>query len=302
MKPLKSMFTRKPLLLFLAGLFFILSSCGGGDDGDPAAPETDPELNSLPEDTGGTHTPFVLGSTEADLGYYVYLPGGYDGEGKNKSYPLLVFLHGQTERGDGTPTPSVLNKVLANGVPKLIKNGQWDPTYPMIVVSPQYHGTTGNPNNWGAGSPAPLKNFIKYMIDHYRVNISRIYLTGMSHGGNGVYDYITMEPEATNYVAAAVPVAAYGAGSGFNKSKNLPIWAFVGEKDVTNCATTTTFVTKFNEQVPAPKYQAKLTIFPDATHDVWTRTYSSSGIGTADTDHDAFNESIYDWMFRYKRE
>lgn len=300
------MFTRKPLeLLFLAGLFFILSSCGGGDD-DPAAPEEDSELTSLPEDTGGTHTPFLLGSTDADYGYYLYLPGGYDDAGKNKSYPLLVFLHGQTERGDGTSSPTVLNKVLANGVPKLIKNDQWDPTYPMIVVSPQYHvidpDHPGNANNWGAGSATPLKNFIKYMIDHYRINISRIYLTGMSHGGNGVYDYITMEPEATNYIAAAVPVAAYGAGSGFNKSKNLPIWAFVGENDGVNATTTTSFVTKFNDQVPAPKYPAKLTIFPDAPHDVWTRTYSSSGIGTADPGHDAFNESIYDWMFKYKRE
>lgn len=295
------MFTRKPLeLLFLAGLFFILSSCGGDDD--PAAPEEDSELTSLPEDTGGTHTPFVLGSTDADLGYYVYLPGGYDGNGNNKSYPLLVFLHGQSERGDGTGSLTVLNKVLANGVPKLIKNDQWDPTYPMIVVSPQYHVIIDpdNPNNWGAGSPTPLKNFIKYMIDHYRINTSRIYLTGMSHGGNGVYDYITMESEATNYIAAAVPVAAYGAGTGFNKSKDLPIWAFVGELDATNLTTTTSFITKFNEQVPAPKYQAKLSVFPDKGHDVWTITYSSSGMGTAEGD--AFNESIYDWMFKYKRE
>jgi predicted peptidase len=296
------MFTsRKPLeLLVLAGLLFILSSCGGGDD-EPAAVEKDPSLNALPEDTGGTHTPFVLGSTDAALGYYVYLPGEYEGAGKGQSYPLLIFLHGKTERGDGTSTPSVLNKVLNNGIPKLIKDGKWDPAYPMIVVSPQFHGTVGNANNWGGGDPSHLKNFIKYMVDHYRVNTTRIYLTGMSHGGNGVYDYISSEPDATSYLAAAVPVAAYGAGKGYDKSKHTPIWAFVGDQDATNYATTKTFITTFNAQVPAPQYKAKLTLFNQAGHDVWTRTYSGAGIGTASEQFDAFDESVYDWMFKYKR-
>ncbi|HYG17983.1 MAG TPA: PHB depolymerase family esterase, partial [Ohtaekwangia sp.] len=245
------LFTRKPLgWLVLAGLLSTLSSCGEGDD--PGIAESDTDLNALPDDTGGKHIAHVLGSTDADFGYYVYLPSGYDG--KPHAYPLLIFLHGKDERGDGTNTPSVLNKVLNNGVPKLIKNKQWDPAYPMIVVSPQFHGTEGSPNNWGGGDAAHLKRFIKYMIDHYRVNTSRIYLTGMSHGGNGVYDYISQESDASSYIAAAVPVAAYGANKGFDKSKHTPIWAFVGAKDVTNCNTTKTFVAKFNQQVPSPVF------------------------------------------------
>jgi predicted peptidase len=289
---------RKSIIVLMVAGTYLLSSCGGGSD-DPTPADQDTELTSLPEDTGGEHVAQVLGSTNAEFGYYVYLPGGYDGG--TASYPLLVFLHGKSERGDGTNSITVLNKVLAHGPPKLIKNGTWDPTYPMIVISPQFHGDEGNENNWGGGITSNLKDFIAFAIEKYRVNTKRIYLTGLSHGGNGVYDYISKEDDSNDFIAAAVPIAAYGAGSGFSKAKNTPIWAFVGENDGANTTSTLNYIAKFNEQSPSPKHLAKLTVFPDATHDVWTRTYSGSGIGTADPAYDEFDISIYDWMLQFKR-
>jgi predicted peptidase len=282
----------------VAGLS-ILSGCGGGDDGgDPNKPaDPDTELTSLPADTGGEHIAQVLGSTDAEFGYYVYLPGGYDGG--TASYPLLVFLHGKSERGDGTNSLTVLNKVLVNGPPKLIKGGKWDPTYPMIVISPQFHGADGN--NWGNGDPAYLKKFIEFTKAKYRVNEKRIYLTGLSHGGNGVWDYISKLSDDSNYITAAVPIASWGAGSGFSKCKNTPIWTFVGSEDNSNENATLNFVTKFNDQAPAPLHKALLTIYPGSGHDVWTKTYDGTGMGTEDDAYDPFDMSVYDWMLQYKR-
>jgi len=293
---------RKICFAFLCvSMLVLVNGCSddeGGDDGDGGG-STD--LNDLPEDTGGTHTPYVVGSTSAKFGYYVYLPGGYNDV--TAKYPLLIFLHGKGERGTGSNELSILNKVLSHGPPKLIKNGQWDPAHPMIVVSPQFHddGTGGNENNWGAGKVENLKNFILYLKDTYRINEKRIYLTGLSHGGNGVFDYICLQDESLTMLAAAAPVAAYAPKKNFERCDTTPIWVFVGDKDEPNFTQCKLFYNGYNAQSPAPKYQARMTVFNDAGHDVWTRTYSGSAIGTGDPTYNEFDMSLTDWMFQYER-
>ncbi len=280
-------------------LIVLLGLMVGCKDESPSSSGVNDALGSLPEDTGGVHLANVLGSTNAAFGYYIYLPGGYDEA--NSNYPVMIFLHGKSERGDGSNNPEILDRVLRNGPPKMIERDEWSPKYPMIVISPQYHGTTGNANNWGAGDANNLKKFIEYVIDKYRINKNRIYLTGMSHGGNGVYDYLTNVADSASYIAAAAPVAAYGAGKGFENSVNTPIWVFVGDGDVTNMNTSKNFVTKYNEQNPAPVHQAKISIFNGVGHNVWDRTYSGQGLGTADANFNPFDQSLYDWMFQFER-
>ncbi len=256
-------------------------------------------INGFPIDIGGSHTPYVVGSTAAQYGFYLYRPYGYSLN--TLKYPLLIFLHGKGERGDGTNSLSILNRVLNTGIPRMIKDGQWKPTNPMLVVSPQFFGTIGNKNNWGGGDPIHLKTFIEYMIRHFRVDPRRIYLTGLSHGGNGVYDYLTKQDDATSYIAAAAPVAAYGAQSGFLRCNETPVWSFVGESDVTNFNTTKSFTSKYNTQIPAPRYKAKISTFINAGHDVWSRTYSGSGIGTANPIYNPFNQALFSWMYSFQR-
>ncbi len=287
----------KTKFLFLFALLSsLIFSC---KDDIPTIDTLSDTLTSLPVDTGGKHTAQLLGSTDAAFGYYIYLPGGY--EEVNANYPMMIFLHGKSERGDGTSDPEVLEKVLRNGPPKMIEKGEWSTKYPMIVVSPQYHGNTGNANNWGAGEASNLKRFIEYLIDNYRINKKRIYLTGMSHGGNGVYDYLTNVGDSLSYIAAAAPVAAYGANKGFVNSVNTPIWIFVGDQDVTNMNTSLTFRNKYNDQSPSPVHQAKITIFNQAGHNVWDRTYSRMGTVLTDSNYDPFDQSLYDWMFQFER-
>ncbi|GAA5038642.1 hypothetical protein GCM10011506_36710 [Marivirga lumbricoides] len=288
-------------LKFLVPALFlsILLSCSDDETNEPSVSSVDDSLASLPEDTGGVHIAKVLGSTSAAFGYYIYLPGGYNESKAN--YPVMVFLHGKSERGDGTDNPEILDKVLRNGPPKMIEKGEWSTTYPMIVVSPQYHGTTGNANNWGAGDADNLKEFIEHLLSSYRINKRRIYLTGLSHGGNGVYDYLTNVEDSVNYIAAAAPVAAYGAKKGVEKSRNTPVWVFVGDKDGANVSTSKEFVRLYNEQQPVPVHRAKISVYNNVGHDVWTRTYNGEGMGTVDSKYDPFDMSLYDWMFQFER-
>jgi len=57
--------------------------------------------------------------TPGGMGYLEFLPAGYSSS--TQLYPCIFFLHGSGERGDGSPTE--LNKILAQGTPKFIKNG-----------------------------------------------------------------------------------------------------------------------------------------------------------------------------------
>lgn len=222
---------------------------------------------------------------------------------------MIVFLHGKGERGNGT---TELTRVLNQGIPNLIKNNKWKdkPRYPAIVVSPQYHRTdgVGNENNWGEGNTADLKAFIEHVVSTYRINGKRIYLTGLSHGGNGVYDYLIKENDATNHVAAAVPIAAWGPHKYLSTCRNTPIWVFCGGTDGSipkkygNAWTSLNFVLKYNLQIPAPLYRAKFTLYPGVGHNSWARTYDLTGMVTGtDPLYDPYSISLYDWMFQYKR-
>ena len=69
----------------------------------------------------------------APLGYVEYLPPGY---GDGIARPLLVFLHGGGESGNGSEAS--LNAVFKLGIPKLIQNDEWPEDRPFVVLMPQY--------------------------------------------------------------------------------------------------------------------------------------------------------------------
>ena len=58
------------------------------------------------------------------FGFYRALPARYDST--SKKYPLLIFLHGSGEMGNGTTD---LPLVLRNSVPKLINNKKFPPSF-----------------------------------------------------------------------------------------------------------------------------------------------------------------------------
>ena len=166
------------------------------------------DLKSLPADNGGTHLAHILGETEAPYGFYIYLPGGYDQS--TVEYPLLVFLHGDGEQGNSSEDPEVIELVLIHGPPYLIHNGRWNPTYPMIVASPQCHY-----DKWQADG---IEEFIRYIAKNYRVNQRRIYMTGLSGGGDGIYRYLA-EMGDRSLVAAAVPICGEGTEDQAKKAR-----------------------------------------------------------------------------------
>lgn len=190
--------------------------------------------------------------------YLLYLPKDYSEN--NESYPLVLFLHGAGERGND------LEKVKVHGLPRLINEGK---EFPFIVVSPQC------PEDmfWSTDVLSALLDEIEA---NYRVDKNRIYVTGLSMGGNGTWSLALAEP---NRFAAIAPVCGWSVPSVACTIKHLPIWVFHGAKDdVVPISASEIMV----ERLKSCDGNVKFTVYPEANHDSWTETYN--------------NEELYKWF------
>ncbi len=152
-------------------------------------------VNAAPDGVGVTRLR-PLGSTAAPFGYVEYLPAGYSAAGPH--VPLLVVLHGALEVGNGTTD---LNKVRVNGPNRQIdSNGM---QIPMVILTPQT-----SQGSWGeeVGNVTRIDQLITYALQNYAVDPKRIYLTGLSLGGGGVWAYAKAYPLR---LAAAVPICGF---------------------------------------------------------------------------------------------
>lgn len=225
-------------------------------------------------------------------GFYEYLPQGYSA---GSSFPLLLYIHGIGECGDGSPAQ--LYKVLDASAPMLINQGifpatftNWTGTYSFIVLSPQFIG-------WP--SPTDIDQVLDYAVSNYKVDINRIYVTGLSMGGGVTWDYASNNMTYANRVAAIVPVCG-ASGPWIDKTNimaaaNLPVWATHNDSDyVVPSSYTIGYVDGMNSTVPSPPNPlARKTLFHSFSHDAWSQTY--------DLNYTENGMNVYEWMLQYKR-
>jgi predicted peptidase len=144
--------------------------------------------------------------------YLLYLPQDY--ENQSDKFPLIIYLHGGSMRGDN------LEKLKTYGLPKLIENGN---QYYFIIVSPQCpENTYWSRINW-------FDSLYQEMNSKYRIDISRIYVTGISLGGFGAWHAAMDNPDK---VAAIIPLCG-GCNDSLEicKINQIPIWTFHGTAD-----------------------------------------------------------------------
>jgi predicted esterase len=208
--------------------------------------------------------------TSSGTGYLEYLPQEYKNNGNR--YPLLISLHGIGEKGTSSTDPAKIRAsvptVAKVGVAKLIKNGAH---FPFIVISPQLK------SSFKAWPGHYVMDVINYVKKNLRVDESRIYLTGLSLGGFGVWTTLGAYPKV---FAAAVPVCS--GGTALTKAcaiaaEKVPIWAFHGSKDgVVSYNVTLRMVNAVNNCNPKPNPMAKTTIFPGLGHSIWDKVYKET--------------------------
>lgn len=241
-----------------------------------------------------THTPHYNEVITSNCkGFYEYLPQGYNPSASTK-YPLLIFLHGMGETGDGSA--SELPQLLNTGLPRLINRGEFpnsflvgSQTFSFIVISPQFV-------DWPMVTD--VKAVLDYAIAHYPINPNRIYITGLSMGGGATWEFVGSSIENARRIAAIVPIAGASWPDNTRANNiaagNVAVWATHNDQDPTVPAQySIDYVNNINNAAQPPMIPARLTIFNSSSHDAWTRTYNP------DFEENGLN--IYQWMLQYQR-
>ena len=197
-----------------------------------------------------------------EMDYLVHTPTSYQTD--TLQYPLVIFLHGVGERGDS------LNLVKKNGPPMLADTAN----FPFILVSPQC------PNNQYWETPT-LNRLLDQLLQNYRINPNRVYLTGLSMGGYGTWAWAQDSPKR---FAAIAPVCGGTNTKNAWRIRHIPTRIFHGAKD--NVVPAQLSIDMHNALQQAGS-TSELTIYPNATHNSWTETYS--------------NPELYEWMLAQKR-
>ena len=199
--------------------------------------------------------------------YLLFLPESY-AQSTNQKFPLILFLHGAGERGRD------LDSVKRHGIPKIVET---NPDFPFIAVSPQCPE-----DSWWTSELHTINGLIEEVVEKYQVDTSRIYLTGLSMGGFGTWSLASMYPER---FAAIAPVCGGGEVRQILRSLvEMPIWTFHGQKDdVIPFSRSEEIVTALKKHGSSIKF----TIYPEAGHDSWTKTYD--------------NPELYKWFLKHSR-
>ena len=265
----------------------------------------------------GELLPIEINAQGNNYGYWEYLPPQYDEE---EELPLLVFLTGIGEIGNGLDDgpcswpaaapdfdggeglcnnmrhgpQTLIFRAVELGMPWL-----WDPEErPFVVIAPQ------NPLVQSPYDVDELLEFFDYLEGQYAIDERRLYLTGMSQGGRSVLFHANADPN--RFAAAAVMPA--GAGMEIIDAAcshgQQAFWAFHGEDDggAFLPQSMINYVNAYNA-CPEPHPAARLTMYLDAGHNVWTQTIQPDlGMDDpVDAAWDPYDVDVYTWLLQYDK-
>jgi predicted peptidase len=208
--------------------------------------------------------------------YQVYVPADY--ASSTQRWPVILFLHGAGERG----TDGLLHTHV--GLPPAIRRSA--SKYPALVVMPQ----SPTDSTW-LGLPADAAMMaLDQTLAEFRGDGDRVYLTGLSMGGNGTWNLAYRFPER---FAAIAPICGFISGLGrtppWNRSivadsgdafaaiarrgARIPTWIFHGEADpVVPVAESR----KAYDALRAAGAPVRYTEILGGGHDVWDDVYASA--------------------------
>jgi predicted peptidase len=185
----------------------------------------------------------------------IYKPANFS---TTKKYPLVLFFHGMGEAGTD------VTKMYRTGLPKVLKDG-YKPSFDFIMVAPQHNSYSVDPRH--------LRQIMdECLIRFPNIDLTRVYLTGLSAGGNTIWcSSLNVDKELPKLFAAQVVMS--GAAQGVNKDNfpwwkesKTPLWAVVGGNDPSYKGQSQFMVDEVNKQVPG---LAAITIRPGIGHTGW---------------------------------
>jgi predicted peptidase len=205
-------------------------------------------------------------STTETLEYYLYFPPEYDKMAEAK-FPLLLFLHGGGESGGD------LDLIRENGPPKLLAEGK---EFPFLILAPQ------NPHKKQWWNVRAVLKLLERITSEYRIDPDRLYLTGLSRGGNACWEIATQFPDTFAAMAVVCAMSPVPYAHWINKS--MPIWVFHGTEDpVIPFSESQEMVLKLKEM----GYDVRFTAYEGIGHNSWEKAY--------------LEEGLYEWFLKYSK-
>ncbi len=218
--------------------------------------------------------------------YQVFVPAAYT---PSRRWPVILFLHGAGERGvDGLLQTQV-------GLGAAIR--QNPARFPAIIVFPQ-----APPESiWTGVTGQVAIGALDRTTQEFRTDPRRVYLTGMSMGGNGAWYLAYHHPSR---FAALIPVCGwvthFGKWAGFEpivpadsgsplealarQLRHLPTWIIHGEVDPVVPVEQSRRAATALKAAGAPVQYLEL---PGTTHDAWDAAYGSP--------------MLFSWLFSQRR-
>jgi predicted esterase len=201
-------------------------------------------------------------------GYLVYLPEGYT-DNPTKTWPLIFFLHGSGDRGENV-------YLLAKASPFMMIREKGP--LPFIIVAPLLK------TSYNLFPIEYLDGVLSEVQTGYRVDPKRIYVTGLSLGGEATYRLAIHQPDALAAIAPLSAALGNDQIAQLDRIKNLPVWAIHGAND--------TIIPLVEGRKPVDALiklggNIRFTVLEGHDHDTWTDTYS--------------DPAFYDWFLQHQR-
>src|SRR6202161_4635036 len=203
--------------------------------GAPMSPERVALIDTFKKQSQGLEQKYEARTYKSDwtMPYRLFHP---DAKGK---LPLVIYLSGSGGLGDDNLKQLQFGNIFGTRVWLLPENQK---KFPCYVVAPQtdrgwarYDVTQESSGKakvipgLGDGSRVALE-VIDALRREFPIDDARIYVTGQSMGGAGVWNIIAGRP---NFFAAAVPCCGSESTENGTESLETPLWCFHGVADQT---------------------------------------------------------------------
>ena len=211
---------------------------------------------------GGART--FVDSRGDSLHYILIKPQKYD---LQKKYPLVLCLpYGGYEASAA--------EALSTGMDRY--------EYPAYIFVPYCPEGAGWGGIFGTASLELLVYEAISTLNEPGIDIKRRYITGVSRGGYGTWQFICSRPDL---FAAAMPVCGGGDPTLASKIVNIPVWAFHGAKDKNvPVSGSRDMISAIKKAGGHPQY----TEYPFEAHNIWEKVLETPG--------------LWEWLFAQKKE
>lgn len=214
--------------------------------------------------------------------YLIYLPEEYE-RNTEKRWPLLFFLHGMGDRGT-----NVFLLTKASPFKMIREKGP----LPFIIIAPLLNDSP----DFFSFPARYIDGVLDEIMENWRIDEKRVYLTGLSLGGEASYRFTLQHPEKIAAMASLGGLLAPHAphyyqneikeldGIPLSRMKDVPVWEIHSKNDaIVPLYFAQNLVNDFNQA----GITIKLTVLGDHDHNIWSDTYT--------------DPEFYKWFLQYKK-